>query len=87
DLHLSEAVKQRIVERTAKGFYTAFGPFQIKKVEDMDGYKYYFDDQKNQWLLIRASGTEPVLRTYAESTTREGASDILSAAEKTLLAE
>ncbi|MFM9007974.1 MAG: hypothetical protein ACKORE_05265 [Bacteroidota bacterium] len=35
--------------------------------------------------MIRASGTEPVLRTYAESSTREGAFAILEAARKTLL--
>ncbi|MFM7216485.1 MAG: phosphoglucomutase/phosphomannomutase family protein, partial [Bacteroidota bacterium] len=85
DLHLTEPVKQRIVQRTANGFYKSFGQYNVHSVEDVDGYKYYFDDAKTQWLLIRASGTEPVLRTYAESTSRKGAFDILEAAEKTLL--
>ncbi|HRH67537.1 MAG TPA: phosphoglucomutase/phosphomannomutase family protein, partial [Bacteroidia bacterium] len=61
------------------------GKYQIKRVEDLDGYKYFFDDENTEWLLIRASGTEPVLRTYAESTTREKAFEILKAAEETLL--
>lgn len=85
DLHLSEEIKNRIVERTAKGFYKSFGPYQVQWVEDIDGYKYFFDQNKNEWLLVRASGTEPVLRTYAESASREGAFEILKAAEKTLL--
>ncbi|MCA6363288.1 MAG: hypothetical protein IM638_09630 [Bacteroidetes bacterium] len=36
-------------------------------------------------MMIRASGTEPVLRTYAEAATREEAFAILEAAHKTLL--
>lgn len=86
DLHLSEEVKNRIVQRTAAGVYDSFGPFKVHNVEDMDGYKYFFDDDRSEWLLIRASGTEPVLRTYAESSDKEGAFRILKAAEATLLA-
>ena len=87
DLHLKESVKKRIVENTANGAYTAFGKYKIKRVEDLDGYKYFFDDENKEWLLIRASGTEPVLRTYAESSTREKAFEILEAAKDTLLKE
>ena len=46
-------------------------------LEDLDGFKYFFDDEA--WLLIRPSGTEPVLRTYAESSSSEKAFDILNA--------
>jgi phosphomannomutase len=38
---------------------------QIARVSDQDGVKYILAD--NSWLLIRPSGTEPVLRIYAES--------------------
>jgi phosphomannomutase len=85
DMHLKEDVKLRIVENTARNVYDAFGKYKVKRVENIDGYKYFFDDNNNEWLLIRASGTEPVLRAYAESSTREGAFAILKAAEKTLL--
>jgi phosphomannomutase len=85
DLHLREDVKQRIVETTAREGYNAFGKYKVKRIEDLDGYKYFFDDENKEWLLIRASGTEPVLRTYAESSTKEGANAILKAAEETLL--
>jgi phosphomannomutase len=44
-----------------------------------------FCRSNTEWLLIRASGTEPVLRTYTESTSRENAFAILKAAEETLL--
>ena len=85
DLHLKEEVKQKIVANTAKNAYSSFGKYKVKRIEDLDGYKYFFDDNNDEWLLIRASGTEPVLRTYAESSTKEGAFNILKAAEETLL--
>ena len=85
DLHLKEEVKDRIVQKTASNGYKEFGKYKVKRVEDLDGYKYFFDDNNTEWLLIRASGTEPVLRTYAESTSREKAFEILKAAEETLL--
>jgi phosphomannomutase len=85
DLHLKEEVKDRIVQKTAANEYKEFGRYKVRRVEDLDGYKYFFDDNNTEWLLIRASGTEPVLRTYAESTSREKAFEILKAAENTLL--
>jgi phosphomannomutase len=36
----------------------------IEQTDTTDGVKYYLDD--GSWLLIRPSGTEPVLRVYAE---------------------
>ncbi len=86
DMHLKQEVKDKIVEKTAHNGYNAFGKYIVKRVENIDGFKYFFDDNNDEWLLIRASGTEPVLRAYAESKTREGAFEILKAAEKTLLA-
>ena len=85
DLHLTEEVKNKIVTNTAKGVYKNFGNYSVKRIEDLDGFKYFFDDENREWLLIRASGTEPVLRTYAESSSRENAFSILKAAEETLL--
>jgi phosphomannomutase len=81
DLLLEESVKQKIVANCTNNAYKSFGSYAVRKIEDLDGYKYFFDDE--QWLLIRASGTEPVLRTYAESSTRDGALAILEAARKT----
>jgi phosphomannomutase len=52
-------------------------------VEDLDGYKYFFEN--GDWLMIRASGTEPVLRTYAESDSKDAAFDILNTAKSILL--
>ena len=83
DMHLKEEVKQTIVENCKNNTYTAFGPYNIERVETIDGWKYYFSN--GDWTMIRASGTEPVLRNYAEAQTTEKAFEILKAVEKTLL--
>ena len=83
DLHLTEEVMNRIVEGCRSGSYSSFGKYKVKRIEAIDGWKYYFDN--DEWLMIRASGTEPVLRTYAESSTREGAFEILREAKDFLL--
>jgi len=40
--------------------------FDIKEKDTKDGVKYYLDDDRT-WVLIRPSGTEPLLRIYFES--------------------
>lgn len=85
DLHLKEDLKNRIVEKCNKNGYASFGKYSIKRMEDMDGYKYFFDNEDREWLLIRASGTEPVLRTYAESSSKAEAVAILKTVEESLL--
>lgn len=82
DLHITEALKQSIISNCHSNNYTAFGKYAIKEVQTIDGYKYFFDDQR--WVMIRPSGTEPVLRVYAEAPTLEEARVILSETEKTI---
>lgn len=83
DLHIREDIKQKVLENCKAGNYKEFGKYKVARVEDLDGYKYFFEN--GDWLMIRASGTEPVLRTYAESSSREAAFDILEDGRKTLL--
>ena len=83
DLHIKEEIKQKVLANCKSGNYSNFGKYKVAKVEDLDGYKYFFEN--GDWLMIRASGTEPVLRTYAESGTKEAAFDILNDAKATLL--
>lgn len=83
DLHIPVAVKERALSNCKSDNFKAFGPYKVVRVEDLDGYKYFFEN--GDWLMIRASGTEPVLRTYAESSSREEAFAILDAAKNVLL--
>jgi phosphomannomutase len=83
DMHLSEELKLQIIQNCKDGVYNKFGTYSVQKVEDLDGYKFHLGN--GEWIMIRPSGTEPVLRTYAEAETKEKADAILSAVEKTLL--
>lgn len=84
DLHISESIKAKVLEQCKSGAYKSFGKFKVTRTEDLDGYKYFFDE--NSWVMIRASGTEPVLRVYAEAPDKAQADEILVAASAVLLA-
>ena len=54
DLHLDRAVKDRIIyEYRGWCLYSAFGPYKVARIDDLDGYKYFFDNENREWLLIR----------------------------------
>jgi len=52
-------------------------------MEDIDGYKFHLS--ANSWMMIRASGTEPLLRVYAEAPNQVETDDILSTVKSILL--
>ncbi len=83
DLYIDEAIKNKVLENCKNSFYKEFGKYKVSRIDDLDGYKFFFDE--NTWLMIRASGTEPVLRTYAEADTKERTLDILAEVKKVLL--
>ena len=85
DLIVSKQDKERIVQNCRQGNYESFGKYPVRKTETLDGFKYYFSD--SQWLMIRPSGTEPVLRTYAEGRNKEEALDILKTGYNTIMSE
>ncbi len=75
DLTIPEETKQRIVQEAAAGKYQQFGKYNVVRVEDIDGTKYHMDN--GGWIMLRASGTEPVLRIYAEGNNQAEAYDSL----------
>ncbi|MEP7320446.1 MAG: phosphoglucomutase/phosphomannomutase family protein [Saprospiraceae bacterium] len=83
DLHLDESKKQKIIKACVDRVFTSFGPYKIESVEDMDGYKFLigFDE----WIMIRPSGTEPVLRVYAQAADSGKVRKLLDAARETLM--
>ncbi|MCH2232053.1 MAG: phosphoglucomutase/phosphomannomutase family protein [Crocinitomicaceae bacterium] len=82
DLHITEELKTKIVQNCKAGEYKNFGKYTVDNVGTIDGFKFFFDE--NRWLMIRPSGTEPVLRTYAEAPTLEEVREILSICEETI---
>ncbi len=80
DLHISEELKLNIIKNCQENNYKSFGKYIVREVKTTDGFKYFFDDDR--WVMIRPSGTEPVLRTYAEAPTLEEVREILKATEE-----
>ena len=56
------------------------GGEKVKEIGTRDGVKYILSD--GSWLLIRPSGTEPVLRVYAEGRTQEIVKHLLGYGKK-----
>lgn len=77
DLRIAQTLKEEIIANCEANKYDHFGEYKVESVDDFDGWKYYLND--HEWVMIRPSGTEPVLRTYAEAETKERALDILNA--------
>lgn len=82
DLRLPEKQKEDIVHNCEEGVYSAFGPYNVERVDLMDGFKYILSS--DSWVMIRPSGTEPVLRIYAEAPDRKEAGKIVDAAISTI---
>ena len=83
DLQLDNKVKEKIINNCKNNLYSSFGKYNVERVEKLDGFKFFFDE--DTWLMIRPSGTEPVLRTYSEASNKQKCFDILEEARKTLL--
>ena len=49
---------------------------EIKSIDKKDGLKINLND--NSWLLLRLSGTEPVVRIYCESKNEKSVNDLIS---------
>jgi phosphomannomutase len=83
DLHIKESQKQDIIAACKNGSYKAFGSYTVESTEDLDGFKFNLGNE--QWVMIRPSGTEPVLRVYAQADDQAAVRRILDAARQTLL--
>jgi phosphomannomutase len=85
DMHIPNDVKESAIRRAGGGL-THLGKYKILKTENLDGVKFFLEtptDKKDAeaWLLMRASGTEPLLRVYSEAASPEIVKDLLTAAE------
>src|SRR6201997_1546720 len=86
DLHIPDTVKRAAITRASAEETRSLGRYHIIKKEDMDGIKLFLDAPAPQngaepWVLLRASGTEPLLRVYSEAASPELVAEILGQAE------
>ncbi|OGN90846.1 MAG: phosphomannomutase [Chloroflexi bacterium RBG_13_46_14] len=75
DIDFPESERQWIIDRVINNPPCEIQGMKVKKYDTFDGYKYTLTD--DSWLLIRFSGTEPLLRIYTESTSPERVEDLL----------
>lgn len=69
DLQLTRRTQKAVMDRLESQPPTTLAGDPIVKVSRKDGLKLYVDDYN--WFLIRSSGTEPLLRLYAEGAPGE----------------
>ncbi len=79
DFHAEEEKKQKLKE-LIKNPPEKLGDFKVSKVITLDGLKLVFEG--DGWVLFRASGTEPLIRVYAEMPTQEQLERVLEEAIK-----
>ncbi|HEY40787.1 MAG TPA: phosphoglucomutase/phosphomannomutase family protein [Dehalococcoidia bacterium] len=65
DIHFAEEERERVLKHMREISPETIDGVGVVKKDTTDGFRFILED--NTWLLIRFSGTEPVLRIYAES--------------------
>ncbi len=78
DMEIDMAVAHRVVQKVGEGKLKEVGGFKILSLNDLDGVKMILGD--SAWLLFRASGTENLLRLYAEAPSGQEVKALLHAA-------
>jgi phosphomannomutase len=87
DVRTTNEAKQSVLDRLAKGGLGEIAGMTVERVDDLDGYKHIgaFDESgESGWLLVRPSGTEPVLRVYSEAPTQQQAVALVQNARRQL---
>ncbi|MFP5211206.1 MAG: phosphoglucomutase/phosphomannomutase family protein [Acidobacteriota bacterium] len=97
DLHIPDGVKNAAIAR-ARALVAGdpvFAGMPVLRMETLDGVKFYLENSEAKvkpnaaetWLLLRASGTEPLLRIYTESCSKESVAMLLESAREFALGE
>jgi phosphomannomutase len=86
DLHIPDEMKQNAIQRARSESTQNLGRYRVLKKENLDGIKFFLDaptegNGAEAWILFRASGTEPLLRAYAEAASPELVTEILTAGQ------
>jgi phosphomannomutase len=77
DLPLTVEAREQLIERLQVETLTTIASRLVKDKNVRDGFKFIFDD--GSWLLIRPSGTEPLLRIYCEAEDPAAVDSLLAA--------
>jgi phosphomannomutase len=77
DLQIDNEAKERLIARLQHGGITTIAGRNVAGENFRDGFKFLFAD--GAWLLVRPSGTEPVLRLYSEAGDPAAVEELLAA--------
>jgi len=84
DIHLPrdtyDADRSRILDTLRRNEPQIIAGVPVQRVRSDDGFKFYLSD--GSWVLLRASGTEPLIRVYSEAADPEGVEARLAALEE-----
>jgi phosphomannomutase len=83
NVEFNRNARNKILEKCSDGTFDHFGRFNVERFEVFDGFKFFFSE--DEWLMIRSSGTEPLIRLYAEAETEEIAQEIIFSGMKAIL--
>jgi phosphomannomutase len=75
-----ESDRRRVLDTLADSTPREIAGVAVARVRDDDGFKFYLED--GSWVMLRASGTEPLIRVYAEAAGVEDVQARLRALEE-----
>lgn len=81
DIEFDATDRERITRQVNNPALDRLGGFPVLASDSIDGRRLRFDDG---WLAVRFSGTEPLLRIYAEAGSPERVTGLLDAAAEYL---
>ncbi|HMF91865.1 MAG TPA: phosphoglucomutase/phosphomannomutase family protein [Candidatus Angelobacter sp.] len=82
DLRVDNDVKEAAIARAVGNGTSRLGSYKILRKDNLDGIKLYLDTPiqdhgAEAWLLLRTSGTEPLMRIYCEASSPELVQELL----------
>ena len=80
DSHVSEDKQQAILDKLGRSSPDTLAGSKIVRLDTTDGFRFLLADES--WLLIRFSGTEPLVRLYAEAESTERVAELLNEGRK-----
>jgi alpha-D-glucose phosphate-specific phosphoglucomutase len=80
DFHISAAKRQTILHRLSSSSPDTIAGTKVTKLDTTEGFRFFLGDES--WLLIRFSGTEPLVRIYSEAGSLERARVLLDEGKK-----
>jgi phosphomannomutase len=80
DLRLTPGTQRGLIDALSNQPFEKIGQAKVEKVGRADGFKFYLDS--SNWVLVRTSGTEPLVRLHFEGTSEEKVAQTMSDFQK-----